>query len=299
MFGTARRRFKSRGGEVIRRAKHRVCAIGGKDTTVLSRVHLKGKPVGVYLSGKRLAIVSRSGAADATGCPSRPVTTVIVLDIADRAAPTLAQKTQLDGVLVSSGIVDDQLRLVLTNNLQLPDPIAAWEPDLLGEYFVYATQDDRVEPIDDQLADSSDARVRSFAADGTLIADQPLLEASDIYRRDGLSADNMVTIATFDLSSNRRGPTCKAAVILGENSQVYATTNGVYIFETKTSDSSANGVNDHPATPTTSVWMFTLDSRLHSIELSAQQEFAGNLLDPFAAGEANGSISSISRAVLA
>lgn len=285
MFRTARRRFKSRGGELIQRAKHRDCAMGGKETIVLSRVHLKGKLVGMYLSGKRLAIVSRSGAADPTGCPLRPVTTVIVLDIADRAAPTLVQNTQLDGVLVSSGIVDDQLRLVLTNSLQLPDPIAAWAPDLLGEYFVYATQDENVAPIDDQSADPSDARIRSFAADGTLIADQPLLDASGIYRSSGLTADSIITIATFDLSSNRRGPTSKAAVITGENSQIYVTTNGVYIFEAKKPDFSANGMNDPTATPTTSVWMFTLDSRLHSIELAAQEEFAGNLLDPFAIGE--------------
>jgi hypothetical protein len=275
----------------MHRAKDRVCAMGGKETIVLSRVHLKGKPVGVYLSGKRLAIVSRSCGADLTGCPSRPVTTVIVLDIADRAAPTLVQKTQLDGVLVSSGIVDDQLRLVLTNSLQLPDPISIWEPDLLGEYFVYATQDEYVAPIDDQLADPSDARIRSFAADGTLIADQPLLDASDIYRSNGLPADSIITIATFDLSSNRRGPTSKAAVITGENSQIYVTTNGVYIFEAKKPDSNENGMSDNPATPTTSVWMFTLDSRLHSIELAAHEEFAGNLLDPFAIGEANGNLS--------
>jgi hypothetical protein len=36
----------------------------------------------------------------------------------------LVQKTELDGQLVTSRVVDGQLRLVLNNQLQLPEPIA-------------------------------------------------------------------------------------------------------------------------------------------------------------------------------
>lgn len=112
----------------------------GDDLRVASRVHLDEKPVGMYLSGNRLAIVSSStppGYSYGSGMVTdfvlynygyqqtyEPTTTVTILDVTDRSAPSIVQKSQMDGQLVSSRVVDGELRLVLSSSINLPAPIA-------------------------------------------------------------------------------------------------------------------------------------------------------------------------------
>lgn len=133
----------------------------GGDLEVMSRVHFDDRPAGMYLSGDRLAIVSRSDSntgylnwplglmidrirdIDFVGgiqplasdyaytpiVPHRPTTTVTVLDISDRGDPIVVQKTELDGRLVSSRTIDRELRLVLSNDANFPMPASKWISD--------------------------------------------------------------------------------------------------------------------------------------------------------------------------
>jgi uncharacterized secreted protein with C-terminal beta-propeller domain len=113
------------------------------DLQIASRVHLDETPSGMYLSGDRLALVSSDSSQSSGGVivaqplmlvannfpfggwePSLPTTTVTVFDVSDRAAPAVVQKTQLDGQLVGSRVVDGELRLVLANQFGLPAPIS-------------------------------------------------------------------------------------------------------------------------------------------------------------------------------
>jgi uncharacterized secreted protein with C-terminal beta-propeller domain len=318
----------------------------GGDLEVLSRVQLDDHPVGMYLSGDRLAIVSSSNDQYSYGGGrgvrllqplitnvwtgeaqwSPPTTTVMVLDLTDRSAPTLVQKTKLDGRLVSSRTVDGQLRLVLSNDLHLPMPITkpadpesngdewlapigrmmtpiqldanidvvsglainVWQPYWAGSNAFYESLDEYIARVSNEVLDSLGTRVRSFAADGTVISDTPLFDAADVYRPDDMSARNATTIATFDLHSNQAGPTAKATVLTGNDSQIYATSDSIYVFASKSPEVNRSGLMNFGVTAKTSVWMFSFDAARHSIDLAAKGDFDGDLLNQFAADERDG-----------
>ncbi len=113
------------------------------DMQIASRVHLDQAPSGMYLSGDRLALVSDNSSQSYGGIaiaqplmlvangfqyrgwqPTPPKTTLTVFDVSNRAAPAVVQKTELDGQLVGSRVVNGELRLVLANQFDLPMPIS-------------------------------------------------------------------------------------------------------------------------------------------------------------------------------
>jgi hypothetical protein len=324
----------------------------GEELKIVSRIHLDERPAGMYLSGNRLAIVSSSpenpwfgggmlvpllavdiarpavafGGLDSyESYPSRPTTTVTVLDITDRAAPTLVQKTQLDGRLLTSRAVNGELRLVLTNDLHLPVPITKlvdqpgsdlvdapiapggvvsvrnfmatdlWLPPWTGEQYVYETLDEYVARVSGQILDSFDAHVRTLAADGSVISDTSLLNPTEIYRPDGYLGQSLTTIAIFDLTSNKAGPAAKTSVMTGGGEQVYVTADSVYLFASKPREPSANGMIDWNAGSQTSVWKFAMNGQNHSTKLAAKGDFDGSLLNQFAADERDGYLRIVSK----
>ena len=317
-----------------------VDATEGQPPKVTSRVRLTERPVGMYLAGDRLAIVSSSGYSDWSGGfgvigfadidtalvdsisvvdsifldtrwtrPRRPTTTVTILDVTDRAQPTLVQKTQLDGEVISSRTVDGQLQLVLNNDLQLPLPIQKRvvndeiltpqaptyresTSDLVVDWsfdtYVYETQDEYVSRIFNEVLDSLDARIRSLDADGAVISDTPLFDATDIYRPEGFFARQLVTIAKFDLTSNDAGPVAKTSVMTGRDAQVYATPDSIYLFTNSVATSDFNGSFNWRPNTKTNVWMFDTSGRRDAITLAATGQFDGTLLNQFAADERDG-----------
>ena len=300
----------------------------GDELQVMSRIRLDERPVGMYLSGDRLALVS-SGAdwstndirimpllTDVVRFDLRQTTTVTVLDISDRAAPTLVQKTEMDGQLITSRTVNGQLRLVLTNEIQLPMPIArpiqdanrtiqqpqpleqiavggamladiAYFSDYWGTPAVYETQEEYLARLRDEILDAMRPQVRSLALDGSVLSETPLLEATDVYRPESLLDRSMTTIVTIDLAANESGPSSTATIFSAAPAHVYATADGVYLFS-QAGPRSVDGVWSWSDVPVTKVWKFTLDSQSGTIDLAAQGEFEGALLNQFAADEHDG-----------
>ena len=180
---------------------------------------------------------------------SGPTTTITVLDISDRAAPTFVQKTELDGQLVSSRAVDGELRLVVNNDFRLPSPIAKlvpgptreltyplldmsgiartslfmtadiWWPNSYNSNYVYETQEEYVERVYDEILDTFQARFRTLSVDGSVITDSLLYKATDLDRPDGLRPRNITTVATFDLNGNQAGPADRTSVMTGDGAK--------------------------------------------------------------------------------
>jgi uncharacterized secreted protein with C-terminal beta-propeller domain len=322
-----------------------VSAREGEALSVVSRVHLDRRPAGMYLSANRLAIVSRSD-ADYGIWPLRtrlidigtiaafddvaplsyakPTTTVTVLDITDRAQPALVQKTELEGRLVSSRAVDGQLRLVVSNDLQLPPPIAKqvndgaqaeaeldrwepvipvgdvmtmdlWWPRYVDSNYVYETKDEYVARVVDDVLSSFDARIRSFDASGAVISESSLLEAASIYRPDSFGVGQTTTVATFDMHGDDAGPVDKASIMTGGAAQVYATADSIYVFAQEAPETNAMGLILLVGPEKSNVWRFGIDNETHSIELMAEGEFDGTLLNQFAADEKDGYLRIVSQ----
>jgi uncharacterized secreted protein with C-terminal beta-propeller domain len=300
----------------------------GDELRDVSRVHLDERPIGMYLSGDRLALVSSSQgqwkpwAGSILSGPDEwhyepPTTTVTVLDIADRAAPAVVQKTAMDGQLVTTRVVDGQLRLVLSNQFQLPSPLikpvatarpaddlvaspvlldrvmttgsllaeSDWWPGGSNSECVYETQEEYLARVRDEILGAIRPRVRTLDVDGNVVADKQLVEPTDIYRPDSYFERQMITIATFDLASNEAGPVETTSVMAGSAPQVYSTANNVYVFTQK----AWNWQNwDSTSVSQTTVWKFDLDLQTHAIELEARGKFDGTLLNQFSADEHEG-----------
>ncbi len=292
----------------------------GEQLQVVSRVQLENQPVGMYLDGNRLAIISSTFAAgsgfngvfrviDITDSVTSynetkiepPTTTVTVLDITDRASPTLVQTIEMDGRLVTSRTVDGQLRLVLSNDINLPSPIARetnsqsvvprlpsyWltidDRVLPPAEYVYETQDEYLSRVEDDILKAIRPRVRQLDVHGNVVSETSLFDTGEFYRADSLFDRQVTTIATFDLKDVRSRPQSQASVI-GGPVEVYSSSDHLYLFSSAQQLMSLNGVS----TPKTNIWKFKFDVQVHDVQLIARGRIDGQLLNQFAADEHNG-----------
>jgi hypothetical protein len=97
---------------------------------------------------------------------------------------------------------------------------------------------------------------------------------------------------TFDLDSDRLGPSAKASVLTDNASQVYATADAIYVFAQK-NNYSAWGISGDG--PKTGVWKFDISGQSGPIKLAAKGEFDGFLMDQFSADEYEGHLRVVSQ----
>jgi hypothetical protein len=246
----------------------------GDELEVVSRTRLNQRPLGMYLSGDRLALVSSTPAdhglvrpidpipvivfndganreeSDETE-PAGPTTTVAVLDVRNRSAPSLVHTTEMDGQLVTSRVVDGQLRLVVTNSLQLPRPIAhpvatvpepetpvqpslPSDPNVIrilpavdgfwqgppGPPQVYETKTEYLTRLRGELIETVMPQLRNLSLDGDVTSTVKLFEPTDLYRPDSFYEQSVITVATFDLASDEAGTIATANVMSAHAPQV-------------------------------------------------------------------------------
>jgi uncharacterized secreted protein with C-terminal beta-propeller domain len=298
----------------------------GEDLEVVSRVHIGGRPAGMFLSGDRLAIVSENTQHDYFNNgwrewltidmahslnPTSPKTTVTIFNLGDRTDPSMVQKSEMDGRLVASRVVDGELRLVLSNDFRLPPPIAkpvateqrippkylaegqpmmtfgiigdVWLPNNYGQEYVYETKDEYLERVRDSVLDTFLPRVRNLDSAGEIRSERALVDAAKLYRPESPSETSITTIATFNLASNRRGPVATESIFTNGAPQVYATADSTYLFAQKPYDWSSNSY-----TPSTQIWKFDFNGGRNGIKLAARGVVDGTVLNQFAADEENG-----------
>jgi len=111
-----------------------VSALPAENTAVVSRTAIDGQVQGMYLDGNRLVVLSQvyksvpvGNSDDAYeiswfGYRSYEQVKVTVYDIDDRANPTVAEETSLDGYLTSSRMIDGRLYVVMNNWFNTPQP---------------------------------------------------------------------------------------------------------------------------------------------------------------------------------
>ncbi len=278
-----------------------VDARDGENLTILSRVELGDQPTGIYLSGDRLTLISSQGSMaeynddlrlvswggvarlDSTlgAAETSATTTVTVLDLSDRAAPSLVQKTELRGSLVSSRMVDGQLRLVLSHRMfHLPGPRTDFtHRDESGqETYTYETRDEYLDRVLEDRVDSLLSTYRTFSVDGEVIDVERLMQPEDLSLPDFLGGSTRTTIATFDVLGNDVGPAATKTLVTGGATEVYSTRESLYVF----------GMSNDYYSAETTIQKFDFDAEDHSIRLAAKGRVDGTLLNQFAVDEHDG-----------
>ena len=292
------------------------------ETSIVSRVAIEGDQViGEYLHGDRLAVISRKWEdwsvpadvppgveIDAIGgwwpWPRTSVTWVTVYDVSDRASPTIVEKTRLDGAYVESRRIDDFVFLVLRDDgveRWLPEPmrtaassegegtISESGDNLIplsptgylipapGTTYVYETREQYIERMTAEM-DRFLPHYASYGPDGELLGTGLLLSA-DLFQP--LSADDgsLVTVVSLNMSSDEPGITESTGIFTSGASKIYGSLDSLYVFDQEyTWEDGA----------VTRILKFDWDAAGGDVELAAQGQVAGTMLNQFSADEHEG-----------
>lgn len=266
---------------------------------LVSRTEIEGSPIGMYLHGDRLAVISRhheytdrpvpvdanaSLVADQRSIiwpgPSHVSTIVSIFDVTDRTSPRPVQKTVLEGAYTTSRRIDDQVFLVLNATPMVLRPETICD-DGGGECTNETEQQfrDRVTGNFASLLENALPSYQSFDSSGQLARGGPLLLPEDIYRPvdDG---SVMTVVASINMNSTVPGLSGTSGVLAASNSEILATAENLYVF-----GSHREAVESEPWTR---ILKFNWDGRSGAIEFVATGDVPGVLLNQFAADEHDG-----------
>ena len=297
-----------------------------------------GQTAGMYLFGDRLTIVSRDApptiaSRTSRGLPSvfPPVfsqsqTTVTVLNVSDPTAVSVVARTTIDGALVSSRMVDGQLRLVLDHRLDLPRPEiirnervdepvvmpvvpepeheitiglvpgdrlinTGWWPGIPQPYGVYETAEVYSARIRQQVVDSMTPQVYQFDQNGNPLDVEILVSPTAIDIPEPGRVEGLTTITAFDVTTDQPQPVATVGVFTRGEVNVFATTSELYLFDGHYESTDA-AVGLFTWGPLTDVMKINFGSQTPEVQptvtLTAQGTFPGRVLNQFAADEQDG-----------
>ncbi len=205
-----------------------------------------------------------------------PTTTVLVLDISTPAAPTVVEETTLDGRLLDSRVVDDQLYLVTQDYLNLPSPDAVWD-EAAGRY-VYVDEAAYRAQLQQALSEHGlpqyHTTVGEVTTTGQLIQD-------GIYLGPDPDGQTLLSITTFQLGDDTAGPDSSTTTV-GLSGQVYASGQSIYI----TAQTWEAGVGNTNGNARTDIYKFSLTDA--GVALDASGSVTGWILNSYSLDEHDG-----------
>ena len=294
-----------------------------------------GQTAGMYLFGDRITIVSRDAQPTIESrttrgfssifppALSRSQTTVTVLNVSDPVAVSVVARTTIDGALVSSRMVDGQLRLVLDHRLDLPRPeiirservdepvvmpvvpdpeqeiaiglvpvdrYTGWWPGIPQPYGVYETAEVYSARIRQQVVESMTPQVYQFDQNGNPLDVEILVSPTAIDIPEPGRVEGLTTITAFDVTTDQPQPVATVGVFTKGEVNVFATTSELYLFDSHYESTAAAGLFTWG--PLTDVMKINFSSETpefqSTVTLTAQGTFSGRVLNQFAADERDG-----------
>ena len=297
-----------------------------------------GRAAGMYLFGDRLTIVSREFQPTIASRASRsfpwiypPVfsqaqTTVTVLDVSEPAAVSVTTRTTIDGALVSSRMVDGQLRLVLNHRLELPrpeiirndrvdDPVIMpavpepepevtiglvtaeilidprWWPGLPQPIGTYETAEVYAARIRQQVVDAMTPQVYQFDQDGNPLDVATLVDPTAIDIPESGHVSHLTTVTAFDVTADQPQSVATVGLFTKGSVEVFATATDLFLFDGHYGSTEAvDGLRSWgPLTDVTKITfgVETPEAPL-AVAFAAQGSFSGRVLNQFAADEQDG-----------
>ncbi|MCA9234894.1 MAG: beta-propeller domain-containing protein, partial [Planctomycetales bacterium] len=274
----------------------------GEQPAIVAQVQLDGRAIGMYLFNNRLTIVEEAAspyAPEWEGVSFRysamssaaGTTTVTVLDVADRAAPKLVERTELDGRMIASRMVDGELRLVLdasgASSIALPDiQLVAGEidPETGARQYAYESRDAYLSRALQVVRETRLAGYRQLDGAGGVVNETPLVTLNEALH-DGVEYRGRprTIVATFDTTDAATGPTDLKTIKRFQATTVYSTNDSLYVAGNSVGD---NGRWYDGATLT--IHKFDVDNESHELRRAATGHVDGSLINQFALDEYEG-----------
>jgi len=179
-----------------------ISALPADETKVISTTSIDGGVSGIYLDGDRLVVLSsvyrnktvHSQDGLTWDGPYQQQTRVTVLDVSDRATPTVIEESALDGWLTSSREIGGKLYLIMNNGLNPPMPgtIDIGEPTQTQEPYWGWGYVRLVTP--GGVTDGTSIDLRAEPATMTVWHQQYRYETEDEFRArlEGMSLDDLL-----------------------------------------------------------------------------------------------------------
>jgi uncharacterized secreted protein with C-terminal beta-propeller domain len=281
---------------------------------IAGRLKLPEAPSAMYLDGDRVTLIS-SGYSNGSAYPSGR-TTATVIDVSDRTAPKIVQRTVFDGYLLASRAIGDNVYLVFqpadrASELGGPivvhndgSPLAPGESPYYGRYQInnpsfginnslalapiagqpvggyrYETQQEYIARIATALETSLLPHFTTYDASGNQITSGNVCDPSGIYKplTDGPGQD-FTTVAKIDMKSDKPGPSDSIIVPTGYTVTIYASSTSMYLL----------GNNETNGSDRTIIDKIDLAAADGKLRFTAQGSVKGYVLDQFSADESDG-----------
>lgn len=251
--------------------------------TVVSLTEFGDNYTEMYLQGDRLTLIHRGGYSggwcgtgfDSMIAPYRSSAVVTVLDLSDRSAPTVVERTEIDGMIVDSRAVGDQVYFTVSG-LNLPPlelrPLAtngAADADSMR----YETLDEYFARVRETLISEALPTYRSFDGNGTLIASGLLTDPSMIHKPVTEVDNALLSLVTFDVGDDQVGPLASAGIFTSAAAEVYMSGDSYYVMRS----------DQHETT----IFKFSIDND-GTPTLVATGKVNGSLLNQFSVDEHEG-----------
>ena len=299
-----------------------------------------GRTAGMYLFGDRLTIVSQDFTPTimnrtSSGFPwiyppvlGRAQTTVTVLDVSDLSDVSVANRTTFDGELISSRMVEGQLRLVLNHRLELPRPQVIpnvpvdepsvgpsalndvpdsatlggrvssllWWPGIPEPTGRYETAEAYASRVRQELVEAMTPQVYQVDAAGNPLDVSTLIEPTAIDVPEAGTVRQLTSVTAFDVTGKQPQPVTTGMFTRG-TVEVFATADELYVFDGHQSyrpsrEPSIELIDirrwQPPVTTVTKVGFAADQSGAPTVLLVSQGTITGRVLNQFAADEQNG-----------
>ncbi|WP_197525680.1 beta-propeller domain-containing protein [Pseudobythopirellula maris] len=217
---------------------------------LLSMTLMEGGYDQMYLMGDRITLLrtgSTSGQAE-----------VLVLDVGDRSAPAIAERTEIDGYIADSRAIGDKVHLVVQRDFLVPELEGDWlvEPapsagesndnsdatgddailvDLLydrGEPGVWRTEslEEYIDRVRDELIETALPAYRGYNAAGELVSEGLLTTPTDVHKPLA-GADRLLSFVTIDAGDGDPAPPAESTTFVADrHTDVYVSAESAYVF---------------------------------------------------------------------
>ncbi len=277
-------------GDVVEFDSNYIYTLSGNDVVIVnawpaaqlsiaSRFTVEGQPIAEYLNGDRLTIISTAGGGFGGWGFWNPLpssTIVTVLDVSDRTAPTVVQKTKMDGQYVDSRAVGGFVYVLVNNsNAVAPAPLLVDDDNDPSTQPRYETRDAYLARVMANVGELVEAALPSYTAtgpDGQTVRTGLLNSPEDIYQPLADGARNLLSIVSFSMTGDEPGIAHTSAVYDTGASTVYASLDHFYILD-------ADSTREDGAV--TRILRFDWQPATGGIEFNATTTVPGTIIDQF------------------
>lgn len=214
---------------------------------------------GMYLQGDRLTVIASGWSANdssASGTsyyyPGTNEVQVTVFDVTDPEDISVLESTTLEGSLVTSRAIEDEVFVVTSSNFQLPGPLVVEDADtdgdrasgdgeavveigILPDYGAtgtYETEEQYLERIKDQVLDLALPNVETTDAKGEEVSSGLLAQPTDIYQPSAKEPWQLTTVSTFDVGDENLGVDAATSIPTDWVEEVFVSKDYMYLLRT-------------------------------------------------------------------